>query len=225
MDAIANGRCATPGEVLGLQPDPAGKGLVLRAFLPHAGRVEAIGPRGRKIADLTRIHASGLFEVRMPRRKNRFAYRLRIDGDEIREDPYRFPGELSDDDAYLFNEGTHEHCYRWLGAHAIARDGVRGVSFTVWAPYARRVSVVGDFNHWDGRCHVMRRHAESGIWEIFIPGVEEGALYKYEIVDARGRLLPLKSDPCARSMQHPPETASRVLMRVAELRRGKTITR
>ena len=212
MEEIATGRCPDLGNVLGLQPDPAGKGLVLRAFLPRAGSVEAVSPQGRKIAALSRVHDDGLFEARLPRRKNRFPYRWRIDGGEIREDPYRFPGLVNDDDAYLFNEGTHEHCYRWLGAHAVTLDGVQGVGFAVWAPCARRISVVGDFNGWDGRCHVMRKHRDSGIREIFIPGIEHGALYKYEIIDARGRRLPLKADPCARSMQHPPETASRVLL-------------
>ena len=211
MDAIAIGRHADPFAALGLHPDPTGKGLVLRAFLPRAGSVEVLGTNGRKIVELARVHDAGLFEARLPRRKNRFAYRLRIDAAEIIDDAYRFPRQVYDDDAYLFNEGTHEHCYRWLGAHARVIDKIEGVSFVVWAPCARRVSVVGDFNHWDGRCHVMRHHADAGIWEIFIPGIESGELYKYEIVDAHGQLLPLKADPCARSMQHPPETASRVL--------------
>ncbi len=210
--AIVNGEHGDVFAVLGLQQNPAGKGLVIRVFLPRAGSVDVIGTNGRKIASLDKIDDAGLFEAILPRRKNRFAYRLQVDGSQLLEDPYRFPSQLDSNDVYLFNEGTHERNYQWMGAHARTIDGVDGVSFVVWAPAARRVSVVADFNGWDGRRHVMRRHLAAGVWEIFIPGVEWYAHYKFEIVDARGRLLPLKADPYARSMQHPPETASRVVL-------------
>ncbi len=118
------------------------------------------------------------------------------------------PGEK---DLHYFNEGTAEHAWRWLGAHACKRDGKAGVRFAVWAPNARRVSVVGDFNGWDGNRHVMRPVSSSGVWEAFVPEAHNHDLYKYEITDAGGRLLPLKADPYGRSMQHPPDNASRVM--------------
>lgn len=118
------------------------------------------------------------------------------------------PGEK---DLHYFNEGTAEHAWRWLGAHACKRDGKGGVRFAVWAPNARRVSVVGDFNGWDGNRHVMQPISSSGVWEAFVPEAHNHDLYKYEIIDAGGRLLPLKADPYGRSMQHPPDNASRVM--------------
>ncbi len=209
--AIVNGEHGDAFAVLGLQRNPNGEGLVIRALLPRAGSVDAVSEKGRKIASLERIHEAGLFEAVLPRRKNRFTYRFRIDGAYLLDDPYRYPSLVNADDIYLFNEGTHEQNYRWLGAHRRRVDGVDGVHFVVWAPAAKRVSVVGGFNDWDGRYHVMRRHPQAGLWEIFIPGIADWALYKFEILDARNRLLPLKADPFARSMQHPPETASHVV--------------
>jgi len=212
MNAICAGRHANVFGVLGLHANPVGKGLVLRAFVPGAGRLEVLARNGRKVAELDRVHDDGLFEKALPNRRNHFDYRLRVDDDACIEDPYRFPSRLDGNDLYLFAEGSSEHAYRWLGAHAREIDGVEGVQFVVWAPAARRVSVVGDFNDWDGRRHVMRVNHGSGIWEIFIPGVGDYAHYKFEIVAADGSLLPLKADPYARSMQHAPETASRVVL-------------
>ncbi len=211
MEAIVRGEHADVFAVLGMQQNPAGQGLVMRTFLPRASTVEMIDRDGQAIAALARVHPKGLFETALPDHHCRFDYRLRVDDGEPRDDPYRFPSQVRDDDLYLFNEGTHEYCYRWMGAHRTVNDGVDGVRFVVWAPSARRVSVVGDFNQWDGRCHVMRHHRAAGIWEIFVPGLADWSLYKYEIVDADGKVLPLKADPYARSMQHPPETASRVV--------------
>ncbi len=119
------------------------------------------------------------------------------------------PGEQ---EIYLFNEGTAERAWRWLGAHHCVRDGKDGVRFAVWAPNARGVSVIGDFNGWDGARHVMRPLAESGVWEVFVPDVRNHDLYKFQITDRQGKLLPPKADPYARSMQHPPDTASRVML-------------
>ena len=211
IEAIVAGGRYDAFAVLGLQQDPGGPGFVIRVFSPGAGQVDIVSRKRRKIASASRIHPAGLFEARLPRRRKRFDYLLRIDGAEPIEDQYRFPSRLDARDVYLFNEGTHEKNYRWMGARPCRFDGVDGVNFIVWAPAARRVSVVGDFNRWDGRRHVMRRHPGAGIWEIFVPGLAPHALYKYEIADAGGRLLPLKADPYARSMQHPPETASRVM--------------
>src|SRR5690606_36216320 len=116
-------------------------------------------------------------------------------------------GEL---DLHLMAEGSHRRIYHKLGAHPATLEGVTGTSFAVWAPHAQRVSVVGDFNAWDGRRHIMRKRHEVGVWELFIPGLERGALYKYEIADPHGRLLPLKADPFSFEQEQAPATSSRV---------------
>src|SRR5215472_16183079 len=126
------------------------------------------------------------------------------------EDPYRFPPILSDFDLYLLGEGTHVHLYEKLGAHPMALDGVAGVAFAVFAPNARRVSVVGDFNGWDGRRHAMRVRG-NGFWEIFVPEARPTHHYKYEIIGPRGHMLPLKSDPLAFAAELRPNTASIVI--------------
>jgi 1,4-alpha-glucan branching enzyme len=210
--AIVSGQYVDIFNVLGLHSSPNDKGLVIRAFVPGARSIEVLSRDGKKVADLENLHPGGLFEKVLARRVNRFDYRLRIDGATLVEDPYRFPSQLQAEDLYLYAEGSSEHAYRWLGANATTIDGVEGVNFVVWAPSARRVSVVGEFNHWNGCSHVMRNHPGAGVWEIFVPAVSEYALYKYEIVGADGSLLPQKADPCARSMQHAPETASRVVL-------------
>ena len=124
------------------------------------------------------------------------------------EDPYRFGPVLGDLDEYLLGEGSHRQLWRALGAHVTTHEGCDGTHFAVWAPSAQRVSVVGDFNFWDGRRHPMRRRGSTGVWEIFLPGVGEGAVYKYEILGADGSIGPLKADPVGFGSQHPPETAS-----------------
>jgi 1,4-alpha-glucan branching enzyme len=200
-------------------PDPfsflgmhaAGDGVVVRAFLPGARAAEAIDrDTGQRAATMKQVHDTGVFVGQVARR-GPFAYRLRVDyghGFEDYEDPYRFGTLLGELDVYLMAEGTHHRLYERLGAHCMTLDGVAGVAFAVWAPNARRVSVVGDFNMWDGRRHPMRLRHESGVWELFIPGVAPGALYKYEIKAANGAVLPLKADPVAFFAERPPSTAS-----------------
>jgi 1,4-alpha-glucan branching enzyme len=138
-------------------------------------------------------------------------YRVRFDfpGGAVweRGDPYRFPPTLGDVDLHLFNEGSHRQLWRKLGAHPMTFDGVEGTAFAVWAPNARRVSVVGDFCAWDGRLCPMRQMGSSGVWEIFIPGVADGALYKYELLTSEGSLR-IKTDPMAAAMEMPPHSAS-----------------
>jgi len=202
--AVLRGLHADPFHYLGPH-EREGKAFV-RVFLPDAGAVSII--ESCKETPLRRLHPAGLFEG--PLTSTSTPYRLRADwnGDPVElEDPYRFPPILSDYDLYLLGEGTHLRAYDKLGAHPLVMDGVSGVGFAVFAPNAKRVSVVGDFNFWDGRRHAMRMRA-SGFWEIFIPDAAVGQTYKYELVDHHGKLLPLKADPFAFSAEVRPATAS-----------------
>jgi 1,4-alpha-glucan branching enzyme len=209
--AFLNGDCSDPASVFGLRPHPSG--LLARVFAPRATRVELIkDATGAVVADLKMTHPEGLFEAVLPRLKKWFPYHFRIHGwggePQETDDPYRFGAGLGDLDVYLMAEGTHLRLYEKLGAHPTVRDGVPGVDFAVWAPNARRVSVVGQFNNWDGRRHIMRPFASSGVWEIFIPRMAPGDLYKFEIKTSAGRMLPLKADPFAFLCEHAPGTAS-----------------
>jgi 1,4-alpha-glucan branching enzyme len=200
---LAEARHPDPASFLGRHA--AADGIVVRVFSPrtHALKVTD-GP------ELTRLAGTDLFlwsgaAVEVPER-----YELSWTGDEDdphqRHDPYAFPPQVSDFERQVFGEGHHWHAYRFLGANPRRVDGVDGTLFATWAPGAKRVSVVGDFNRWDGRCHPMRRHP-GGIWELFLPGIHAGALYKFEIVGRDGELR-LKADPFGRRFQAPPETAS-----------------
>ncbi|WP_108855022.1 1,4-alpha-glucan branching protein GlgB [Albidovulum aquaemixtae] len=165
---------------------------------------------GTKTYPLQRIEGShALFAGKVPGAK---PYRLKCAGGDggtwEYEDAYRFGPVLGEIDEYLLGEGTHRRLWTVLGAHVMEHEGARGTQFAVWAPNARRASVVGDFNFWDGRRHVMRRRGATGVWEIFIPGVTEGAVYKYEIIGAYGTVLPQKADPVGFGAQHPPDNAS-----------------
>ena len=205
LDAIAEGRCVDPFRWLGPHRDD--DGVVVRAFLPGARRVEVLGRDGER-HELRRQDPRGLFEGRVG---HLGAYRLRIewpDAVEETEDPYAFGLLLGELDLHLIAEGKHWRLAECLGAQVMTVDGVRGVRFAVWAPNAARVSVVGDFNAWDGRRHPMRLRVEAGIWELFVPRLRAGARYKFEILARDGRLLPLKADPLARATEAPPATAS-----------------
>ncbi len=216
IQAIVRGQHSDPFNTLGphLARVATRPAIAVRAFLPVAEAAQVIPfgstPPQRK---MERIHPDGLFEALFPNRRELFPYRLQIvDGhgqvSEI-EDPYRFPPTLSDYDLHLLGEGTHYKAYEKLGAHPRVIEGVPGVVFAVWAPNARRVSVVGDFNQWDGRRYPMRLHPGNGIWEIFIPGLDEGARYKFEILSRSGELLALKADPYAFTFElETPRTAS-----------------
>jgi 1,4-alpha-glucan branching enzyme len=207
--AIVAGRHADPFALLGLHE--TSKGLVLRAFVPGAEMLRATEIDGLTTFDLVRRHPDGFFEGLIAGKAARFRYRLtaaNAGGTWDLHDPYMFGTVLGPMDDYLLVEGTHKNLYGRLGAHPMVLDGVAGVHFAVWAPNARRVSVVGGFNAWDGRRHPMRKRVESGIWEIFAPDLAEGAVYKYEIIGADGTLQPLKADPLAFAGELRPSTAS-----------------
>ena len=207
--AIAEARHGDPFAVLGAHSVP--EGLVIRAFVPHAATLEARDPDSQLIAELEQRHPAGVFEGVAKGGRLPLDYRLRAANDggawEL-DDPYRFGPVLGPTDDYLLVEGTHRRLFERLGAHVMVHEGASGVHFAVWAPHARRVSVVGDFNEWDGRRASMRKRIDSGLWEIFIPGAGEGAVYKYEIVGAGGELLPLKADPFGFASEMRPSTAS-----------------
>jgi len=204
--AIIDGRHADPFVYLG--PHTENDRTVVRVFLPDASQVAAVSDGGEQ--PLERIDDSGLFAGQV---NDAVHYRLRArfgDNEVDLEDPYRFPPVLSDYDLFLLGEGNQLRLYDKLGAHPMTLDGVDGVAFVVLAPNAQRVSVVGDFNFWDGRRHAMRVRG-NGYWEIFVPGARAGDKYKYEIVARSGKILPLKSDPVAFAGEIRPSTASVVV--------------
>jgi 1,4-alpha-glucan branching enzyme len=209
--AIARAEHGDPFAILGPH-ETAERELEIRAFLPQAGRVEVIdATSGKTLSELERIQEDGFFNGVVPGHAKQFPYRLRLRvGDHTWDvdDPYRFGPLLGDVDVYLIGEGRHLRLYDVLGAHLISLEGVAGVSFAVWAPNAARVSVVGNFNDWDGRRNPMRVRGGSGIWEIFLPDAREGATYKFEIRAHGGAVLPLRADPFAFASEHPPATGS-----------------
>jgi 1,4-alpha-glucan branching enzyme len=211
VESILNAEHSDPFHILGAhvvewEEKPA---IAVRAYLPGAKEVWVLRESEAFPAQL--IHADGFFEAVFPNQAQAFRYRLRAnygDGNEVEfEDPYRFPPTLSEFDLYLLGEGTHHKSYEKLGAHLTEVEGVPGVAFAVWAPNAQRVSVVGNFNNWNGRRHPMRVRGGSGIWELFIPGLVEGEVYKYEI-KGHNDYVGLKADPFAFFAELRPNTAS-----------------
>ena len=211
--AIVAGTHGDPFAVLGMHGGH-GTPLSVRVYWPGADGVMVIDvSSGKPVAALSRLHRDGFFAGAIEDRREPFAYRLRFSrgGDSWEaDDPYRFPLVLGEIDIHLIGEGSHRRIYERLGAHPITVDGVAGVAFAVWAPNASRVSVVGDFNQWDGRRHPMRKRIEAGVWELFVPGIAKGAIYKFELIAGDGRLLPLKADPVGFLHEVPPATGSRV---------------
>jgi 1,4-alpha-glucan branching enzyme len=205
-DAVAQGIYENIFGILGIH-EVSHATWEVRSYLPLAQKMEVLDKsthdvlaRGENIGR-TGVFCAQIFADKQVEYLIRATYET---SKYIFEDPYRFGTTIGEQDLYLFGEGTHERAYNFLGAHCIEIEGVSGVRFAVWAPNAKRVSVVGDFNFWDGRRHVMRKHIPGGVWEIFIPGIEAGALYKYELLAADGSLLPHKADPFGFSAQRPP---------------------
>jgi 1,4-alpha-glucan branching enzyme len=213
VDAIVSGNLNDPFAILGRHGTDRESVKVIRTFLPGADAIEVLAGDGvAQLGRLRRVHEAGFFEGAFSDQVLS-AYRLRVHypltSIDI-DDPYRFPATLEPHDLYLFHEGTHEQVYRVLGANPLTIDGIRGIRFAVWAPNASRVAVVGDFNNWDERTHPMRRHYDSGVWELFLPIAQTGDHYKYALRTADGRRLPLKADPYGRLMELRPGTASRI---------------
>lgn len=192
-----------PFSLLGRHPEEGG--VTIRALLPGA-EAASVAETGQP---MLRIEGTDLFEWRGPAalapERYRLIWRDTEHRDHIEHDPYSYPPQLSDFDLHLFGEGKHYHAHRLLGARAHETEGVAGVLFSVWAPHASRVSVVGDFNRWDGRAHMMRVHG-NGVWEIFVPDLAPGVVYKFEIRARNGDVF-LKSDPYGRHFELRPATA------------------
>lgn len=212
VEAIAGGYHRAPFDILGIHPFSMEeeRGIAVRTLQPQAESISIL--RNGEEHSARCVHQEGLFEALFPGECEFFSYTLSITlpggGKHETEDPYRFPPVLTDFDLHLFEEGNHFRIYNKLGAQTVEHAGIKGVSFAVWAPNAERVSVIGGFNEWDGRRHPMRPRGMSGIWEIFIPGLAQGELYKYEIKTSYKGYMATKVDPCGFFAEMRPKTAS-----------------
>ena len=207
IDALLDGTHADPFSLLGVHAGP--EGSFARAILPGAREAEAYSLRGSKLGKLNPVDPRGLFEGKLRGKPQPVKYRCTADGHEWWvADPYSFGPVLGPLDDLLIAEGTHFRLFDKMGAHCIVHEGAQGVHFAVWAPNARHVSLVGDFNDWDYRRHPMRHRKDIGVWEIFIPGIGLGRAYKYRIVGPDGTVQPLKADPFAFASELRPRTAS-----------------
>ncbi len=213
LRSLVEARNRSPHELLGMHPLGDGSGLVVRTLAPRATRVEVqpVHEKHNPAFPLDRMSNSDLFEGVAKDSSRVYAYDLIItdQSGNVRRtrDPYSFLPTLSEEDLYLFGKGDERRIYEKLGAQLRKIDGVPGASFALWAPNAQRVSVVGDFNGWDGRVHQMRQLGLSGVWEIFVPGVPDGAHYKFEVRNRHGR-VGLKTDPYGFFFETPPKNAA-----------------
>ena len=217
VDLIVQANHWDPFSVLGPQEVTVGRSTqrTIRAFLPQASRawvVDLQGGEPGKRSEMERIHPDGFFERSFPDRKSAFPYRLAVEDSAGHSwefvDAYQFGPVLTDFDLHLLGEGTHHKNYERLGAHVRVHEGIRGVHFAVWAPNALRVSVIGNFNHWDGRRHPMRNCGANGIWEVFLPDLVQGEVYKFEIKSRYHGYQVEKADPYGFSAEMRPKTAS-----------------
>ena len=205
IEAVVYAEEASPKDLMA--PRLTADGILIQGFFPDAEKAEVLVDK--KAYEMEKQDDAGYFAAMIPGRKIP-AYQYRITrGKETRTfaDPYAFPGQITEAEEKAFCAGVYYHSYEKLGAHPIELNGVTGTSFAVWAPNALRVSVVGDFNNWDGRCHMMHRMPMSGIFELFIPGVKAGEIYKYEM-KLKGGTVQMKSDPYAACTELPPASAS-----------------
>ncbi|HEV2972096.1 MAG TPA: 1,4-alpha-glucan branching protein GlgB [Pirellulales bacterium] len=217
LGALVEGRHENPFEILGPHEvmDSGRRALAVRAFLPNSTQVWVVDQAHSKTLPMRRIHPAGLYEAicPMPDQPHAGTYMLRTADQRGQQttihDPYAFPPLLTDYDLHLLAEGRHLRSYTRLGAQLRTIDDVAGINFAVWAPNAAGVSVVGDFNNWDARFHAMRKHIPSGIWELFIPGLNEGTIYKFRV--KQGANIVDKSDPYGFAAEVPPRTASKVV--------------
>ncbi len=214
ISSIINGECKDPHIFLGMHEVDSGteqKSIAVRAYHPTAKLIELIDAADGSSYPLTAKYGHGIYEILFPDRPELFEYRLKITDNYgnsyITSDPYSFPPVISEYDIYLYSQGNHHKIYEKLGAHPMTIDGAEGTLFSVWAPCAARVSVVGSFNQWDGRRHQMRLLARSGIWELFIPLAAAGDMYKYEIKTQSGQII-AKADPYAFYAEKRPSKAS-----------------
>ena len=206
IESLLQARLYDPFGLLGMHRE--GMEWVIRVYQPYATRVALLETSGNE--PFKRTHPAGVFEWRGNTEPAR-PYRLSVsEGTLARDiyDPYQFPPHLSPEDLYLFGAGKLRQGYRVLGSHPVEIHGVKGIRFAVWAPNAERVSVVGEFNQWDGRLHPMRSHGSSGVWELFIPEVQQHALYRYEIRNRDTGNLLTKTDPYAQGYELRPGTAA-----------------
>ncbi len=210
--ALVRGDWGDPFAILGRHDDGPRGEATYRLFLPDARAVDLIdAATGAVVAALDLLHPTGFWACLLPGERAVRHYRFRAQmpaGPFEFEDTYRFPPILGQLDVHLLIEGQHLRNYERLGAHPVTIEGVAGTAFAVWAPNATRVSVVGEFCNWDGRRLPMRLRHECGVWELFVPGIGRGALYKFELKGPHGDLQPLKSDPYAFQAEHPPRTAA-----------------
>lgn len=213
FDALLQARHAAPHALLGMHPTvyDGKKGVIVRALLRDVTSCTVMDVAGGEGWSMTKLADEGFYEVFIARRPEIFRYQLRVitASGEMRQffDPYSFLPTLGSEDLYLFNEGNEHRIYEKLGAHLRTVDGVKGVSFAVWAPNAVQVSLAGNFNHWISRYHPMRTLGASGVWELFVPGLGEGELYKFYIRDQQGHVLS-KTDPYGTYFEAPPNNAS-----------------
>ncbi|TVS14368.1 MAG: 1,4-alpha-glucan branching enzyme, partial [Planctomycetaceae bacterium] len=215
LGAIVEGTHGNPSEILGPHEvnDEGRTWLAIRAFLPDTQQAWVLDQAHGTPRPMRRLHPAGFYEAICPCQSSETPkpYRLQVADTSgnmtTMDDPYAFPTFFTDYDLYLLGQGRHYRSFEKLGAHRRVVDGVAGINFAVWAPNASRVSVVGDFNQWDGRRHALRKHFSSGLWEIFLPGLSDGHLYKYRIHPQDGEVIE-KADPYAFRSEVPPKSAS-----------------
>jgi 1,4-alpha-glucan branching enzyme len=212
LESIVEGSCGAPFDTLGMHPlgRSGDRGFVIRAFLPEA--VQAAVVRGEESIPMQRVHVEGFFELVLPEEEKAFAYCLAVTGEDglvvEREDPYRFGPVLTQEEVEKIARGEDTRLDLRLGTRPMQHEGAAGIFFAVWAPNAIRVGVMGSFNGWDGRRHPMRKRSPGGLWELFVPGLWTGALYKYEIRTRHEGRCTTKADPIGFAMEMRPSTAS-----------------